>query len=109
MPITATNLDQAFDALETVAITNGRCPTNEEIGRGVIAAIAASGRIKVEAFGRNFRRITILTGPRAGRMTMAPPGPWRPYKTVDKDGTHRDTVVSRRAAVRTASSASRAR
>ena len=83
-------LDAAFRTLEQVATTNSRCPSNEEIGHGVIAALAAAGKIEVEIYGRNFRRVTLLSGPHAGAATKAPPGAtWRPYALTDRSGTRR--------------------
>jgi hypothetical protein len=83
-------LDAAFRTLEQLAAANGRCPSNEEIGHGVIAALAAAGRIEVEIYGRNFRRVTLLSGPLAGAATKGPPGAtWRPYAITDRTGTRR--------------------
>ena len=83
-------LDAAFRTLEQLAAANGRCPSNEEIGHGVIAALAAAGRIEVEIYGRNFRRVTLISGPHAGAATKGPPGStWRPYAITDRRGTRR--------------------
>ena len=83
-------LDAAFRTLEQLAAANGRCPSNEEIGHGVIAALAAAGRIEVGIYGRNFRRVTLLSGPHAGDATKGPPAAtWRPYAITDRHGTRR--------------------
>ena len=83
-------LDAALRRLEQLAAANARCPSNEEIGHGVIAALAAAGRIAVEIYGRNFRRVTLLAGPHAGAATKGPPGTtWRPYALTDHSGTRR--------------------
>lgn len=83
-------LAAAFRTLEQVATANGRCPANEDIGHGVIAALAAAGWIEVEIYGRNFRRVTLLTGPHAGATTKGPPSAtWRPYAITDRNGTRR--------------------
>ena len=83
-------LDAAFRTLEQVATAKGRCPSNEEIGHGIIAALAAAGKIEVEIYGRNFRRVTLLSGPHAGAATKGPPGAtWRPYAVTDRGGTRR--------------------
>jgi len=83
-------LDAAFRTLEQLAAANGRCPSNQEIGHGVIAALAGAGKIEVEIYGRNFRRVTLLSGPHAGAATKEPPGPtWRPYAVTDRHGTRR--------------------
>ena len=86
----AARLDAAFRALEQVAAGNRRCPANEDIGHGVISALAAAGKIEVEIYGRNFRRVTLLTGTHAGAATKAPPSAtWRPYAITDRNGTRR--------------------
>ena len=83
-------LDAALRTLERVAAANGRCPGNEEIGHGIIAALAAAGQIEVEIYGRNFRRVKLLAGPHAGATTKAPPrATWRPYAITDRNGTRR--------------------
>jgi hypothetical protein len=91
-------LDAAFRTLEEVAAANGRCPANEDIGYGVISALAAAGKIEVEIYGRNFRRVKLLAGPRAGAMTQAPPGAmWRPYAITDRQGTRRTGFAAQNA------------
>ena len=86
----AARLDAAFRRLEQLAAANGRCPSNEEIGHGIIAALAAAGKIEVEIYGRNFRRVTLLSGPHASAATKGPPGAtWRPYAITDCSGTRR--------------------
>jgi hypothetical protein len=86
--LNSARLDAAFRALGAIAAANGRCPANEEIGHGVVAALAAAGRIEVEIYGHNFRRLTLLEGPHAGAATKAPPGAsWRPYAVTDRNGT----------------------
>ena len=45
---------------------------------------------EVEIYGRNFRRVTLLSGPLTGAATKGPPGAaWRPYAVTDRDGTRR--------------------
>jgi hypothetical protein len=83
-------LDAAFRTLEQIAAANGRCPANEEIGHGIISALAAAGRIEVEIYAWNFRRVKLLTGAHAGAATKGPPGAtWRPYAITDRKGTRR--------------------
>jgi hypothetical protein len=85
-----TRLDAAFRTLERLAAANRRCPANEEIGHGVISALAAAGKIDVEIYGRNFRRVTLLAGAHAGAATQGPPvAIWRPYAITDRNGTRR--------------------
>ena len=91
-------LDAAFRTLEQAAAGNRRCPANEDIGHGVISALAAAGKIAVEIYGRNFRRVTLLAGPHAGAMTQAPPdATWRPYAITDRNGTRRTGFAAQNA------------
>ena len=83
-------LEAALRTIEQVAAANGRCPANDEIGHGIISALAAAGKIEVEIYGRNFRRVTLLTGVHAGAMTRGPPSARsRPYAITDRNGTRR--------------------
>ena len=91
-------LDAAFRMLEQVAAGNRRCPANEDIGHGIISALAAAGKIEVELYGRNFRRVKLLTGAHAGAATKGPPGAtWRPYAITDRNGTRRTGVAAQNA------------
>lgn len=82
-------LDAALRRLEQIATANGRCPSNDQIGAGVISALAAAGKIEVEIYGRNFRRVKLLAGAHAGAATKAPPCAWQPYAITDRNGTRR--------------------
>ena len=86
----AARLEAALRTLEQVAAANERCPANDEIGHGIVSALAAAGKIEVEIYGRNFRRVKLLTGANAGKMTKAPPNATsRPYAITDRNGTRR--------------------
>jgi len=86
----AARLEAALRALEQLAATNGRCPANDEIGYGVVSALAAAGKIEVEIYGRNFRRVKLLTGEFEGFSTQRPPNAGaRPYAITDRNGTRR--------------------
>jgi hypothetical protein len=67
-------LDAAFARLERCAAAGERCPLNGTQGMDstISATLAREGRIEVEVFARNFRRVRILTGPHAGAMTAGP-------------------------------------
>ena len=83
-------LEAALRTLERIAAANGRCPANDEIGHGIVSALAAAGKIEVEIYGRNFRRVRLLTGANAGAMTKSPPNSTsRPYAITDRNGTRR--------------------
>ena len=85
-----TRFDAALRTLEQLAAANGRCPSNEEIGHGDHCGARGGGTVEVEIYGRNFRRVTLLSGPHAGAATKGPPSATsRPYAITDRDGTRR--------------------
>lgn len=94
--MSTTNLARAFALIEAAAIQNRRCPMNDQVpGRsGAFSELARAGRIRVEVFKHNFRQVTILTGPHAGKKTAAPllmkGNAQKPYLVVDKGGTFRN-------------------
>lgn len=89
-------LDRTFTLIEAAAIAGVRCPPNSHnkfSGRGVetvnnkaVALLAAQGRIKIEISASNWRRATLLTGPHAGKSTLADPAGHPPWKVVDHAG-----------------------
>jgi hypothetical protein len=47
---------------------------------------ARSGKIRIDVYPHNWRVVTIMTGPQAGKSTApAPNKNWRPYLTIQKD------------------------
>ena len=87
-------LDRAFAILEQAAVNGERCPCtrgpnkNSDITNKHVTALARAGRIFIEVSAHNWRRVTILTGPRKGKSTA--PNPLksaRAYLTVGADGT----------------------
>jgi hypothetical protein len=87
------DLDRAFAVLEGAAVRGDRCPKShgpesEGLDSQYVSALARIGRIAVEISSKNFRRVTILTGPNAGKSTAANPDKKaRVYQTIDKGGT----------------------
>lgn len=85
-------LDETFAVLVACAVAKERCPITNRHCDGVMnglpnghtAALAKAGKIKIEVFSRNFRRVTILVGPHRGKTTADPPdGPdAKPYRVV---------------------------
>ncbi len=69
------NLERAYEAILAAALNNERCPENQTRGvdTHLCGELARAGRIKIEVFARNFRVVTILTGPHAGLKTAPPP------------------------------------
>jgi hypothetical protein len=83
--------DLVFASLERIALAGQRCPMNDDIrgGSATMMALARDGRILIEVAGKNFRQITILTGPHAGLKTMPPPatagGVCKPFLTIGRE------------------------
>lgn len=84
-------LDRAFVVLEQAAIQGRRCPTSEDgMKPFIVTALALSGQIRSEISARNWRQITILTGPHAGKKTAPNPLPKSTvYIVTDAHGVHR--------------------
>lgn len=87
-------IEKAWVEVRFCAAVGLRCPPDsykadktgdviKGLGRGTIMALAAAGKIRAEVYAHNFRRITVLVGPHAGKSTAPPPGPvQRPYKVT---------------------------
>lgn len=84
------SIEHAFALLEQAAITGSRCPQGDVIPSRMVTALARAGHILVEVYVHNYRVVTILTGPNAGKETAPPPKPQgrqrsTPYKIVGKE------------------------
>lgn len=96
MTRSAASIERTFARLEAVAIAGERCPPSSgpgggQINRSDMTALAQAGRISVEISTHNWRQVTILTGPNAGKSTAANPHPKATvYMTVDATGTRRN-------------------
>lgn len=92
-------MNAAFKLLEAKAVAGERCPFSDQIpgGSPAVSTQAHLGRIRVEIFAQNFRRVTILVGPNKGKHTANPPlrdGHLpNPYLVVDGTGTRRNGVL----------------
>lgn len=99
-------IEWAFVAILHAALAGERAPKNIslDIEDGVVdpldvVSLCKTGRIKIEISGRNYRQITILSGPHAGKSTAPNPNGSRVWKTVTRDGTQitrRVRVISTR-------------
>ncbi len=72
-----------FALLEYAAVRNLRCPKNSPFGpiqSPVLRALYRRGMIKGEIYMSNWRVITLLVGPNAGKSTAMFPGSAKPYK-----------------------------
>lgn len=94
--------DDVFDILEACAVTGERCPDNETkgLGRALIPDLARAGRIRIDISGHNYRTVTILTGPHAGKSTAPDPSGRRVWRTIDSAGSHKIKPTGPRPSVR---------
>jgi hypothetical protein len=81
--------DEVFALLQAAAIAGERCPQSRPHGPivdpSMTTRLAREGKIKVEIYAHNWRRVTILVGEHAGKATAGPPkAEWKPYKTFEK-------------------------
>jgi hypothetical protein len=79
---------EAFATLEGAAASGARCPIT---GTGGLTSqltgnLARAGKIRIDVYPHNWRVVTIMTGPHAGKSTApAPNKHWKPYLTIQKD------------------------
>lgn len=89
----AAQLEACFAAIERAACEGARCPFNQTetvrtgVRSDVLAELTRAGRIKVEISGQNYRTITLLTGPHAGKRTRPDPSGQRTWKMLTAKGT----------------------
>lgn len=83
--------DETFAKLERCAVNNERCPSDLPHGtlkQGAVGRLAKAGRVRSEVFRGNWRVVTLLTGPNAGKTTKEAPHPHgKPYIIMDANGT----------------------
>jgi hypothetical protein len=90
--ISSERIEATFAVLEAAAIAGKRCPMSSRYAdKGInsddVAALTAAGRIFIEISSRNWRRVTILTGPNKGKSTAPNPDPKATvYQTVGVEG-----------------------
>lgn len=80
----------AFSEVEQAAVEGRRCPLNSEghINSKTLGDLAHAGKIRIEVFAHNWRVVTILCGPNAGKQTAPPPyaGIGPAYVVIGKEG-----------------------
>lgn len=79
---------EAFAMLERAAASGARCPKagTDGLTSQLTGDLARAGRIRIDVYPHNWRVVTIMTGPNAGKSTEpAPNKKWRPYLTIQKD------------------------
>jgi hypothetical protein len=81
-------VSRAFAVVEQAAIAGARCPFSEAIpgGNHSLRQLTRNGIIRVEIGLHNWRVVTILAGPAAGKATAQPAGAWNPYLVIDGAG-----------------------
>lgn len=82
--------EEAFKLLEDAAVKGERCPQTRPHGplpQKWIGILARAGRIRSEVFQHNYRVVTILEGPNAGKSTKPSGSSKRPYMVTTRDGT----------------------
>lgn len=87
MPVSEDLLKRQFRILVVAALKGERCPQRKPFGpleSSAMEEMYRLGMIRGEVFGSNFRRITILVGPYAGRSTASFPGRELPYRVIGK-------------------------
>lgn len=92
-------LDRAFRIVERAAILGQRCPpSNWErlpfqravprpdvmVNSTALTALAKQGMVLIEISGRNYRTVTILVGPNAGRKTAPDPSGAVIWQTIGR-------------------------
>lgn len=80
------DLERVFKLVEAAALKGARCPQNHELPNGDFAGIsrlARMGRLRIEISGRNWRQVTILTGPNKGRYTAPNPMGYATWRILD--------------------------
>jgi len=104
--------DEVFAALERAAILGERCPMSTFdrmphqsartpptvlLSSTAISALARQGKIRIDISGRNWRTVTILVGPHAGKKTAGDPNGHKIWQTIGVERTL-DTAAARRGA-----------
>lgn len=82
-------LNALFELLCHAAAAGHRCPTREELPpycRQLLTDLARRGDVRVEIFAHNWRVVTILVGPHAGKSTAPAPLGKKPYQILTKNG-----------------------
>ena len=76
---------EAFDLVVARAVAGARCPENDEVGSNIMPQLARDGKIKIKVYALNWRVVTIMEGPHAGKTTMPAPAGQVPYRIIYKD------------------------
>lgn len=82
---TAQKIKRSFEIIEAAAVAGQRCPMNWDLPiTGAPGVLAREGKIKIEISGHNYRQVTILVGPHAGKVTAPDPSGARIWMIIGK-------------------------
>lgn len=85
--LTPATITQTLEAVTQAAVNGDRCPINGANGFNSLAlgALARRGDVRIEVFTLNWRVVTLLTGPHAGKATAPCPHnrSRKPYRVID--------------------------
>lgn len=81
------DLGKAFEQLEEAAAQGLRCPENGvgHLRNGAVSKLCRIGKVRSEVYRENYRVVTILHGPHAGKSTRRPPFIGEPYRVIGRD------------------------
>ena len=82
---TAQKIQKSFEIIEAAAVKGERCPMNWDLPiMYAVGVLAREGKIKSEISGHNYRQVTILVGPNAGKSTAPDPSMARIWMVIGK-------------------------
>lgn len=84
--VTREEIEETYRLIEAAAIAGERCPKSRPFGplyKPAVSELYRARRLKGEVYFHNWRCITLLDGPHAGKCTAPPPWGGRPYKIID--------------------------
>ena len=82
---TRQKVQKSFEMIEAAAVKGVRCPMNWDLPiMSSPSELARAGKIKIEISGRNYRQVTILVGPNAGKSTAPDPSGARIWMVIGK-------------------------
>jgi hypothetical protein len=86
----------AFAEIEAAVIKGERCPMNGagNVNSASLGVLARAGRIRIEVSAKNWRVVSILKGPHAGKSTAPPPGPSKPPYVIIGEGGRAHRIKS---------------
>lgn len=88
MPISDIAIERSFALIEAAAVKGERAPQGAPhgpLGNGTVTALYRAGRVRGAIYSNNWRVLTILAGPNAGKSTMAAPAGARPHLILDRN------------------------